>query len=258
MDIIIEILGDNLSTNEINLLERSFLLLISLPVVTTLVGIFRHIIGLKSLSIYAPIILTFAFYELGEFDVINETGIIIQETSYVRGLQFGLVMFATVFFSSILFYSFLRQVRMHYIPKTTMVLISVVLSIMILTVWATFVFQKTGLLYLNSFSIIMIATLSENIISTQSRKKLKYTFIVSIQTLLISLIAYTIISLDASKEFLLNNFVIIGILLLLLNLYIGKFIGLRLSEYWRFRDLLLEDNSTVKKNVSKSIKTKKK
>jgi hypothetical protein len=240
------------------LLERSFVLLLTLPVVTTLTGIFKHVIGLQSLSLYAPIILTFAFYQLGQIDLVDvENEVIATETNFLRGLQFGLALFFVVFISSVLIYKFLAKIRMHYIPKTTIVLIGVSISIILATILATLVFEKKGLIYLNSFSIIMIATLSESFVSTLSRKKLKYTIIVGLQTLLIALIAYSIISLQVTRELVLNNAIILILALLLVNLYVGKFIGLRLTEYWRFRDLLLKD-SVNKPNVSKNNTDKKK
>lgn len=235
MDLLINTLGDRVTAEEIMLIENSLYLIIALPIVTTLTGFFRHIIGLKSLSVYAPIILTFTFYQLGYIDT---EGI----NSYFRGLQFGLLLYAVVFAVGSATYLILKRVRMHYIPKTTLVMTSVSVSVVALIILGTLLFDKKGFLYMDIFPLIMIVTLSDTFSSSLSRKSFKYTSIVGLQTLFIGLAAYTIISINGIRQFTLDYPILIILFIVLLNFYIGKFVGLRLTEYYRFRELLNTDS----------------
>ncbi len=246
MEFLISLLGDSLTGYEIDLLRNSLYLIIALPIVTTFTGFFRHIIGLKSLSVYAPIVLTFAFYQLGyiNFDEGN---------NYLRGLQFGLILYFVVFFFSSGTYMLLKKVSMHYIPKTTVVMTSVSVAITIFIVIGTIVFDRKGLIYLDIFPLLMIVTLSDTFVSTLARKSYEDTMIIGLQTLLTGVVAYTIISITAIREITMEYTLIVLLVILLANLYIGKFVGLRLTEYYRFRYLLLGevDDRPSRKNKKK-------
>lgn len=260
MNLVIDIIGKgNLTPFEIILLENSLILLVALPVVTTLAGIFRHFVGLKSLSVHSPIILTFAFYQLGSIIYSDNKDELVYDHNFIRGLVFGLILFAIVFFTTTVLYSSIRKVRMHYVPKTTLVLLGTSITILLSFVLTTRIFERKGLIYLDAFSIIMIATLSEVLISKMSRKNIEETMVVSMQTLIIALLSYLLISLPQSRELILNYTFPLIIAIVLVNVYIGKFLGMRLNEYWRFRNLLLANPSTTRNtNVPKSKKSKKK
>lgn len=250
MDFLVEILSKrNITPDEAMLLERTFILLLTLPVVTTITGLFRYIIGLKSLSVYAPIILTFAFFEMGFIS--PEEG-----SNLLRGLKFGLVLFAIVFISTLLFYRFMKKIGMHYIPKTTIVMTGVSLTIILSIFLGTLLFERKGLIYINFLSVIMIATLSENLISILARKSEEYALKLSLQTLTTAIISYAIISLSTAQDIFLNYSIILVSGLLIVNLYIGKFTGLRIMEYLRFKDILLQENSNARTNNSNSKKQK--
>lgn len=236
------------TAEEIAMLEKTFFLLLMLPIVTTFTGIARYLIGLKTLSVYTPIVLTFAFYELG---YVQET----YESDVERGLQFGIVLFTIVFLTTSLIYKLLRRIRMHYVPKTSIVLTSVSVTMIISIFVGTILFERKGLIYLDIFSVIMIATLADRIISIQSRKNIKSSLSIALQTLLISIVTYLLISLTFTEDFAFDYTIFLILILITLNLYIGKFIGLRLKEYWRFRSIIfsdsLEENVKPKKNKKK-------
>ncbi len=246
MDVLISVLGDRLTEYEIELIRNSLYLLISLPIVSTLTGFFRHIVGLKSLSVYAPIVLTFAFYQLGYVDFENGN-------NYLRSLEFGIILYLIVFSFSAGTYMLLKRIRMHYIPKTTLVMISVSVAIAFIIVMGTLLFDRKGLIYLDIFPLLMIVTLSDTFVSSLSRKSFEHTTIVGLQTLLTGVIAFTIISIGEVYEFTMEyTFALIAVLVIL-NLYIGKFVGLRLTEYYRFRNILTSevDDQQVRKNKKK-------
>ncbi len=238
MDILLNILdGQGYSAAELELIKQSFILLLMLPIVATITGVFRYIIGFKSLSIYAPIALTFAFYQLGFIQADGETNIL-------RGLKFGLFLYAVVFIATVLTYKLFKGLRMHYIPKATSVLTAVSVSLILSIFILTLLFNKNGFIYLDILSIIIITTLSDTFISLLSRKKARDVAKIGLQTLFISVISYILISSTWIRDIIVDYSILVVVALFLINLYVGKFVGLRITEYWRFRELLLQDTGS--------------
>ena len=232
MDYLINLTGDILSVSEVSMVVNSLYLIVSLPIVTTITGIFRHIIGMKSLSIYAPIVLTFTFYKLSYLDFTD-----LNSSSYMHGIQLGFILYFTVFAFSTSSYFLLKKMRMHYIPKATLITTVVSIAVMFLIFLGVLTSNKS-LILLDFFPILMIITLSNIFVSTFSRTNFERTLIICLQTLLISIISYTIISLDFIKDFTMNYTLLVVFGIVVINIYVGRFTGLRLTEYYRFRYLL--------------------
>ncbi len=228
---------------ELETLKQIYILLLLLPIVSTIAGIARYVIGTKSLSIYSPIILTFLFYEFGKTE---------SDQDIIKGLKYGIIIFATVFLSSALFYSGLRKLRMNYIPKLTLVLIGVSISL-ILLVFLSLLIGRSGLVFINQYTFIIATIVSEPLISAIARKGFRYSLITAIDTLSIAIFSYIVISIASLQTFVQNNPWIL-IIIILLNVYIGRFTGLRLTEYWRFRHILFANNEV---NDNSGTNTKK-
>lgn len=215
---------------EIAMLKHSYLLLLMLPIVATIVGFGRHILGLQSLNTYVTIVLTYGFYEIG-----FENG----SPNFLKGLKLGLVLFLVVFFSSAtLYHIIIKKLRMHFIPKVSLVLTGVIISV-ILLLMITAYFGKVGFIFLDVFSLIMITSLSERFLTIFAKKKIKQTLMLSIQTLVLATAGLALMSWNNLSEVLIDYPVLI-LLTIAINLLIGTYTGLRLTEYWRFRQILLE------------------
>lgn len=230
-----------ISAEELELLKHSLLLLLMLPFVSTVVGIARHIIGISSLSIYAPIVLTFALFEISFVDGQN----------YVfQGLKLGTILFYTVLLTSALLYYFLiKQLRMHYIPKTSLVITGVGFTVAFLLFLSAY-FNKTGFFSINTFTLIMIVVLAERFMTIFPKKNFKYAFFVSTETFLMSALCYLIITLNSFQD-LLKRYPYIVLVTILINIFVGRFTGLRVTEYWRFKDLLLKQDVDNNNNSPK-------
>lgn len=210
----------------------TILLILFLPFVSTTVGIARHLIGFKTLSIYAPIVLTYAFIELG-FDRT------IDSIRYFDGLKYGIVLFFIVFFAASLIYKLTRNVRMTFFPKMSLVFTGVSLAMLLSIVLAAYL-GRNGFSNINIFSVVLISATSERLVSLYAKTNFKSMLFVSFETILLTVFNYTLISWQDFQAFLLESPWII-ILLIIINLYVGRFKGLRLREYWRFREILDKD-----------------
>ena len=92
---------------------------------------------------------------------------------------------------------------------------------------------------LDTFTLILVAGIAEKYINILTRKKLKPTFIITGESLIQAVICYFIISFQPFIDIIIAYPYLI-LLLFPINYIVGKFNGLRLTEYVRFRKILEE------------------
>ncbi len=207
-------------------------LLLFLPLISTVVAISRHIIGLKSLSIYAPILLAYAFIEIG---LDRTTGDVV----LLDGFKYGTLLFAIVVVTTTTLYAPLRRVRLHFYPKVSLIYIAIA-NILIVALLLLSIFDENIAVRISTFSIVLIAAITERLISTQARKGLKPALLSSLETYLQAMVGYLLFSINGLRELLLREPWLI-LFLALINLFVGLFTGLRLTEYFRFHSILNND-----------------
>jgi hypothetical protein len=194
-------------------------LLLMLPVIATLVAFFRQVIGIKAFGIYTPSIVTFAFLA---FDP--------------KGLKYGIAIFISIILVGMLSRFALRRLRMLYLPRVAITLTIVACSILGVLVLGGSM-NRTGLASVSIFPLLIMITLVEKFVATQIEKGDRTAILLAVETLGISLLGYFV----ARSEFL------IGLILsqpwvvlatVPVNVWLGKWTGLRLTEYVRFRKIL--------------------
>jgi len=208
---------------------ESLVLLLLLPVAATFIGISRHIIGFRSLGIYLSIVLVFIFYQLG----------LITGTPYsdpLVGLSHGIILILVIFLSTAISYKLIKKLPIHYYPKLSIILVNVTLALLLLIV----LFELLGVSYIikmNTFTLILIAGIAEKYVSILTRKRISATLIISFESLIQAVLCYLILSLQPFIDFIIQYPYAI-LLLFPINYLVGKFTGLRLSEYLRFKKIL--------------------
>ncbi len=197
-------------------------IMISMCIVATVVSIARYIFGNKTYGIYAPIILAIAY-------------------SYT-GLRYGLVITLIVILTSLLSYSLLRKIRMHYITRiaTNYIILSIVLIFFLILI-NNFGFGLDNMSNIPSLAFISIAALSDFFIKQYIQKSLKSSTMTLFGTILVAIVGWFVITRDLISNFVLNNLWIIP-LLAFVNILLGTFKGLRVKDYFRFRFKDKEDN----------------
>jgi hypothetical protein len=197
---------------------ETVVLLLMLPVIATLVAFFRQVIGIKAFGIYTPSIVTFAFLA---FDP--------------NGVKYGIAIFVIVILVGMLSRFLLKNLRMLYLPRVAITLTIVTLAILAVLVFGGSL-NRTGLASVSIFPLLIMITLVEKFVATQLEKGDKTAIILALETLGISLIGYIV----ARWEVLVGLIIIhpwIVLLTIPINLWLGKWTGLRLIEYMRFRKI---------------------
>ena len=194
-------------------------LLLFLPIIATLVAIFRQVIGIKAFGIYTPSIITFA---LLAFDP--------------NGVKYGIAIFVAVIVVGMLSRSVLKRFRLLYLPRVAITLSIVSLSILGILVIGGMQ-SRTGLASVSIFPLLIMITLAEKFVATQIEKGIRVAVILAIETLLISIVGYMLLRWEALLQVILS-FPWIVLFTFLINILLGKWTGVRLTEYVRFRKII--------------------
>ena len=197
--------------------QETVVLLLMLPIVATIIAFARQIIGIKGFGIYTPLIISFAFL--------------------ATGLKYGLALFMTILLVGTLIRLLVKRLRLLYLPRMAIVLTSVALAILLVFLEGAYSGRK-GLIAASIFAILIMVTLVEKFIAAQIERGARGAIILTSETLLLSIICYWIASWLWLQNLVLLYplWVILGAIAV--NIFLGKWTGLRLLEYWRFREVI--------------------
>lgn len=198
-------------------------LLIAVSVLATVVSFARYFIGSRTYGIYAPILLAIAY-------------------SYT-GLRYGLSITLVVILTSLLSYSVLRRIRMHYITR-----IAANYTILAMFLIGFFLLIDEFGLGLENMSkipplaFISIAALSDFFIKQYIKKSLAGSLLTLSGTIFVAALGWFVITREVISDYMLDNLWVIP-LMTIINLLLGQFKGLRVWDYLRFRNTNREDES---------------
>ncbi len=201
-------------------------LLVAITLLATIVSVSRYILGSKTYGIYAPIILAIAY-------------------SYT-GLRYGLAITVIVIFTTLFSYSFLRKIRMHYITRIAInyCLLSVVLVLVFLII-NRYGFGLDNMANIPPLAVISIAALSDFFITSYVRKRVRTSLMTLAATIFVSTIGWFVITRDVISSYIINNLWIVP-LLILTNLLVGQFKGLRVKDLARFSTIVSQKDNDSK------------
>ncbi len=200
-------------------------LILMLPIVVMIIAFFRQVVGIKAFGIYTPALIIFAFLAIKA-----EAG------SFWGGIRYGTAIFATVIAVGTLARIFLRQFRLLYLPRVAIVISIVSLSTLLMLILGG-MFQRTGLASVSIFPILIMITLVEKFVTVQIEKGGKTAIYLSLETLFISIAGYSIASWSLLIEYL-QLYPWLVFVAIIVNIFLGKWTGLRLSEIIRFKKLI--------------------
>ncbi len=196
-------------------------LLLAVPFIVFVISFLRQFVGLSTFGVYAPLMLTLSFM--------------------VLGLKLGLFVFAVVMGVSYLIRLIFEKVELLYIPKVSLLLSFLALSFF-LVLGVAVEFGSPVNLSLTIFPMLVMATLSEKFLSAQSSEGTRSAMITAGETVLISFVAYAIVTWGWMQNGILALPEVI-LIPIFGNVWLGRFTGLRLSEYIKFRGLFREETN---------------
>lgn len=200
-----------------------------LPIAATLVVIARQIIGIKGFGLSMPLLLGFALA--------------------ATGVKLGILIVASILGAGYLIRLVLNSIRLLYLPKTALIITGATMVIIISAFFLPYGKQLEFPLAL--FPLIVIVLSLEQFYTFLAERGLKKTVGIVLETLALSmLIAFTIewewLQQKVLAYPLITTAVVIGV-----NVFLGRWTGLRLSEYIRFKDIIFLSKSNIKSQISK-------
>lgn len=209
--------------------DNTIILILLLPIIATVIAFMKQVIGITTLGIYTPTIITLTFL--------------------VLGLEFGIILLFFVIAIGSLAHNLLKPLKLLYIPKMALVItfVSIVLFFLLtLTVYLDLF--DIEFISLAIFPVVIMGTLTEKFVTLRSEKGISGSVLIMIETFFVALVAYFVtggtinlyffeIQWDFLKNLLLNTPEII-ILFILINIYLGRWTGLQVTEYIQFRDII--------------------
>lgn len=196
-------------------LDTIYLILI-LPVIASLVAFSRQVIGFKALGIYTPSIIAVLFLALG--------------------LKYGLAIFLITLFVGTLGRLLARKVRLAYLPKMAIVITLVGLGIFAFFLVGSML-GKNGLVGISIFPILIMILLTEKFITVQIEQGSRRAVALILETMLLSIVCYLLANWLPLKNLVIHHPEVI-LVTIIFNLLIGRWTGLRLVEYYRFRKVI--------------------
>lgn len=197
--------------------KETLVLILMLPVVASFIAFCRQIIGIRGLGIYITSIIAFAFV--------------------ATKLKYGLVIFFVIIVSGTFFRLGLSKIRILYLPRMAMVISGVALSIFLMFFLGSFL-NIEGLQVISIFPILITILVVERFVAVQMEKGAKMAIFLTLETLILAVLSYLIIGFQPLKTFLLEYPLLSFGILFIFNFLLGKWTGLRLTEYFRFRELM--------------------
>jgi len=207
-------------------------LLLTLPVVATIIAFAKHVLGLRSLSVFIVLILTFVMFEFG-----SDPGLTTNDT--VTGFRYGLLILILTFILTTASYGTIKSWALHYYPKLALVLSAVAYGFAAVLILADGL-GVLSLIKFNVFSLLLGALMAERIMNLLARKPFKTAVFITLESTVTASICYLIIGNPSFDSFVLT-YPWALLLLFPINYIIGRYSGLRIKEYYRFRDILNDE-----------------
>lgn len=196
----------------------SLVLILMLPIIATIIAFARQVIGIKAFGLLTPAMTCVSFL--------------------VMGLRYGLIVFLTILIGGTITRFILRRLHLLYLPRMALVLTSVSLTLLLLLgLGAASASERSSIISFSIFPALILTLLAEDFIAAQFKSGPRTALTVTVWTLLLATLCYFIVSSEIFRTLILSYPEII-LLTIPINIILGRWSGLRLTEYFRFRELL--------------------
>lgn len=199
--------------------SNTIYLILAFPFAAFFIAFARQFIGLSTFGVYTPLMLIISFL--------------------ILGVNLGLSILFVVILISYTLRKIFNKVDLLYIPRISLLFSFISLSFLV-TIWFILKFSTSVSITLAIFPMLVMSTMSEKIVSVQSEEGMKNAMFSTLETIIIAVLSYYFLIWTNFSDLLMSMPELI-LLPLIGNFILGKFSGLRLTEYFRFRMLFKEN-----------------
>lgn len=196
--------------------SNTIVLLLMLPVIVTIIAFLKQVVGITTFGLYTPSIITLSFLALG--------------------LKFGLTILVIIIFTGAVLRKALDRFRLLHIPRIAIVLTISTFIILLMLAFGTYM-GISQIATIAVFPMLIMTTLAEKFVSAMGGKGFFSAMLLMLETTVVSLICYWVVEWQFLQNLILGHPEII-LLLIFVNYVLGRWTGLRLMEYVRFREVM--------------------
>ena len=196
-------------------------ILLMIPVGGLIATFFRNVIGTQTYGTFLPALIAAA--------------------SFQTGVWWGLGGFFLVIFILALIRALLEKMDLMHTPKLSAMLTIVVILVVGMSMLST-QFTGLGLEKLSLFPIAILTLTTERFSIIVEENSIRKAMFIMGQTLLVTFVCY----LFMSNLFLQISFLAfpeLSLLVIGINLWLGRWVGLRLTELYRFRSVIFSEKA---------------
>ncbi len=198
---------------------NTIVLLLLLPIVTLVIAFSRNVVGIRGFGIFLPAALSVVFVATGPIVGIGLFLIIVLVSTFVRLVLRKL------------------RIKLQYLPRMSFILWGVVIGVLGILFLAPYL-RFSELSNVSIFAVLILVLLSEDFTRVQLGKSAKTAVNLTFETLVLCLISYFFLTLKPLQEYVLLNPEISILGAGALDLILGRYTGLRVMEFYRFRKLI--------------------
>ena len=195
--------------------QRVFRVLVLVPIGALIISVLHQMVGLQTFGTFTPILIALAFRE--------------------TGLMVGIPLFILVVIIGLLIRTYLDKLQLLIVPRLAAILTATVLIIGILAI----ILQRFSInlgLSISLFPIVILSMLIERAALSWEESGAKETIVAGLGTVFIAVIGYLCV-INPYVQHLAFNFPELLLLVLGINILVGRYNGYKLTEYFRFKSM---------------------
>lgn len=198
---------------------NTIVLLLLLPLVALVIAATRQLIGIRGFGIFLPAALSVVFVATGPL------------------VGIGLFLIITVISTLVRIALRKLKIKLQYLPRMAIIIWSVSLSVLLILFTAPII-KYPPMANVSIFAVLILALLTEDFIRVQLGKSIRTALDLTMETLILALISFLVLTLKPVQAFALLNPELLLALIFVADFILGKYVGLRFMEYIRFRKLI--------------------
>lgn len=198
---------------------NTIVLLLLMPVVAAIIAGARHLVGLRGFGIFLPAALSIVFLAIGPVVGIGLFLIIVSVATVTRLIMRKL------------------KLKLQYLPRMALILWATIIGVLV-ALFAAPILRQPGILNVSIFPVLILTLLAEDFTKVQLGKSFRTAIDLTFETLILALASYFFLTVKPMQEFALLNPEVLLLAVAIFDLVIGRYVGLRVLEYWRFRKLI--------------------
>lgn len=193
---------------------QTIVMLLLLPLLATLVSVMHYILGVSGYGIFVPTMIAVALS--------------------ATGIAGGLILFAAILAISILSNFLLKKLKLHFWPARALGLVLISAGVFWLMVASTRL-KMADISNISIFPVLFMILLAEEFTRTQLTKSKKEAVKLTVGTLGLAILGSVAMGWSGVQKVVLTYPVVIIAVTVVINLVVGNYTGIRLSEIKRFR-----------------------